>query len=320
MFLKEKMTMDKYIEKAFTSGDLANGGELQPEQASQFILGVIEKSVILPECRREPMTANKLQVDKLTYATDILQKPPAVGTAPTTTSKPTPSKITLSAEEAIMAIDIGYDALEDSIEGNAIFDTIMALTNKRVAFELDKLILNGNKAGSTGDFLEILDGVFKQITSNVVDASSATLSKTVLFNAMKAMPGKFMDVETDLRFYTSHLAKLDYVQSLAEIGVNEAFVRYLLEGKEPSFQGIPVRKVPAISTENIGGGSPAVYGSKGLLINPKNIIFGVHRDISYEMQRQPRKRIIEVTMTMKIDVKLEEETACVEIDNIKHST
>jgi len=86
------------------------------------------------------------------------------------------------------------------------------------------------------------------------------------------------------------------------------------------YNGIPVRKVPAIATEDIDAGTAVVNGSKAMLINPKNIVFGVHRDITYEMQRQPRKRIIEVTMTMKVDFELEEENATVKITNIKHST
>ena len=133
------------------------------------------------------------------------------------------------------------------------------------------------------------------------------------------MVGKYIDTEQDFRIYVSHLARLDYINALAGKGVNEAFVRYLIEAQEPAYMGIIVRKVPAIATENIGGGSPVVNGSKGLIINPKNIVFGVHRDITYELQKQPRKRIIEVTVTMRIDFKLEEEDATVKITNIKHS-
>lgn len=315
-----KMTIDQILEKAFTSGDLASGGLLNPEQSAKFVQGVIDNSVIIAECRREPMKATKKQIDKITYGSAILQKPPAVGTAPTTTSKPTTSKVELDAQETIVAIDLGYDALEDSIEGAGLFDTIMNLTAKRLAFDMDVLCLNGDTAGGTGDYLEILDGVFKQISSHTLDASSATLSDTVLFNAYKLMPGKYIDAEENFRIYVSHLARLDYINALAAKGVNEAFVRYLIEAQEPAYQGIIVRKVPAITTENIGGGSPAVYGSKGLIINPKNIVFGVHRDIMYEFQKQPRKRIIEVTITCRIDFKLEEEDATVKVTNIKHST
>lgn len=314
------MNIDKILEKAFTSGDLASGGLMNPEQAAKFVQGIFDKSVITAECRREPMKANKKQIDKITYTSDILQKPNAVGTDPSATSKPTTTKVTLDAQEAIVAIDIGYDALEDSIESQGLMDTILGITAGRLGYEIDVLALHGNSVGATGTFLDILDGIFKQVTTHVLDAGDATLSDTILANALKKLPGKYLDNEAGWRFYVSHLARLDYVTCLAGKGVNEAFVRYLIEAKEPAYNGIPVRKVGGIKTEDVGGGaSPVVYGSQALLVNPRNIVFGIHRDIAYEFQRQPRKRIVEVTITMRVDFKLEEEDAIVKITDIKHS-
>lgn len=322
MFLKtekNRLKMDEVINKAFTTGDLT-GGELNPEQASKFVEGAINESVITKECRREPMKADKVQIDKITYSgTTILQKPEAVGTAHTTVTEPTTSKVTLSAEEVIVALDMAYETLEDNIEGQGLLDTVIRMTDKEAGYELDKLMLNGDKSGGTADYLEILDGIFHQISTHTVDNNGVTLSDTVLFNMLKAFPQEYMRNEADLRFYVSHLARLDYIKSLGDKNVDSAFIRYVLENNKPAYLGIPIVKVPAIVTENLGTGSTAYTGSKALLINPKNIIMGVHRDITYEFQRQPRKRVIEVTMTMKLDVKLEEETAAVKGTEIKHS-
>ena len=120
-----------------------------------------------------------------------------------------------------------------------------------------------------------------------------------------------------MRFYVSHLARLDYIKALADKNVNDAFMRYLVEAKEPQYNGMPVRKVGAIKEEIMT--SPAT-GSQGLLINPNNIVWGVHRDISVDMERKPRKRVIEVTMTMKVDAKLEQEDACVKVIDILTNT
>lgn len=314
-----KMTIDQILEKAFTSGDLTNGGLLLPDQAAKFVQGIFDSAVITKECRREPMTSNKKQIDKITYGTKVLQKPVAVGTSHDTTTKPTTSKVELSAEEIIVALDLGYDALEDSIEGKGLFDTILSLTQAKMGPEMDELVMYGDKDGSTGTVLDQINGVFKKLSAHSYDASSATLSDTILFNALKQLPGKYLDNDGAYRFYVSHLARLDYVKALADKNVNDAFTRYLLEANEPAYQGIPVRKVGAIITETLSGGTPAVLGSKGMLINPKNIILGVHRDIQFEMLRQPRKRIVEVTITMKLDVAIEEEDAAVKLLKIKHS-
>lgn len=315
-----KLTIDQILEKAFTTGDLANGGLLKPDQAATFVRGIFDAAVISKECRREPMNANTKQIDKITYAGAVLQKPTAVGTTHTTTTKPTTSKVTLVAKEVLVAVDIGYDSLEDNIEKGNLFDTIMALTQAKMGPELDDLILYGDTEGATGGVRDQVDGLFKLVSTHSYDANQATLSDTILKGGYRQLPGKYADSEKDLRFYVSHLARLDYVGALAAKGVNEAFVRYLLEAQEPLYQGIPVRKVGAITTDNIATGSVAVYGSKGLLINPRNIILGIHRDFMFEMERKPRARIIEVTITMRLDVQLEEEDAVVKITKIKHST
>lgn len=314
------MTIDEIINKAFTTDDLANGGLLNPEQSAKFVKGVIDSAVVINECRKVPMKATKKQIDKITYTEKVLQKPPGVGTAPSTVSKPTTSKVTLDAKEVILAIDLGYDSLEDSIEGQGLFNTIMDLTAEEVALEMDDLLLNGDTTGGTADYLEILDGVFKQATSHVMDAEESLLTDVVLGKIYKSLPGKYTKKNNDtFRYYVSHLAKEDFIEVLAGKGVSEAFTRYLLEAQEPAYHGMPVRKVPAIATKDLDVGTPVTYGSDALLVDPRNIIWGVHRDITYEMERKPRKRIVEVTMTMRVDVKLEEADALVKATNIKHS-
>jgi len=311
------MTIDQILEKAFTSASLASGGLLNPEQSAKFVQGVFETSVIGVECRREPMKASKKQIDKITFAGNVMQKPSAVGTPHTATTDPTASKVMLDAKEILVACDLGYDALEDNIEGNQLFDTILAMTSKRVAFELDQLIIHGDANGATGTFLDILDGLIKQIVTNSLPLTGASgITDANLALALKKLPGQYLQNEADWRFYVSHIGRLDYVNTLAGKNVNDAFTRYLVEAKEPAYNGIAVRKVGAFKTYDTTGGG--VNGSDALLINPKNIVLGIHRDIMFEFERKPRARVIEVTMTMKADVKLEEETACVKITGAKY--
>ena len=309
------LTIDQIIEKAFNTADLAAGGLLNPEQAARFVQGIFENAVVTVESRREPMRANKKQIDKITYTGDILQIPSAVGTEHTTLTEPVTSKVVLDAKEVLVAMDIGFDSLEDSIEGGDLMNSILDLSARRVAFEMDRLILHGDTAGGTGSALDILDGLFKQVTTNVSDAAGAIITDVILAAALKKLPGEYLQNEGAWRYYVSHITRLDYIQFLAGKNVSEAFMQYLIGSKEPSYNGIVVRKVGGIKTETVTG---AVPGSKALLVNPANIVWGIHRDISIDMERKPRKRVVEVTMTMRVDVKLEREDAAVKITNIKH--
>ena len=313
------LTIDQVIEKAFTTADLANGGLLNPDQAARLVQGIFESAVIIPESRRVPMRANKRVIDKITFTSDILQKPVAVGTEHTNLTQPTTSKVTLDAAEALVAMDLGFDAIEDSIEQANLVDTIIDMASRRLGFEMDGLILFGDTAGGTGTVLDQIDGLLKQITTNVEDANLATITDQILNNALAKLPGEFLQNEGAMRYYVSHIVRLDYVNFLASKNVNDAFNRFLIENREPAFHGIPVRKVGAIKTQDVDPGAPVVNGSQAILTNPANIVWGVHRDITIDMERKPRKRVIEVTMTMRVDVKLEREEAAVKIIKIKHS-
>ena len=310
------ISIEQVIEKAFTTSDLASGGLLNPDQAARLLQGIFESAVVTVEARREPMKANKRVIDKITYTGDILQKPVAVGTEHTNITEPTTTKVTLDAQEAIVAMDIAYETIEDNIEGDNLMNTILQLSSSRLGYEIDKLLLHGNASGGTGSVLDIFDGIFVQATTNTSDAAGAVISDTILNAALKKLPGQYLQDESQYRFYVSHLVNLDYVSFLATKNVNDAFTRYLVEKAVPAFHGIPVKKVGAIQSETVTGTVP---GSKGILINPKNIVWGIHRDIQVEMVRMPRKRVVEVTMTMRMDVKLEREDAVVKITNIKHA-
>jgi len=317
--------IDQILEKAFTSGDLANGGLLNPEQAAKLVQGIFDSAVVSVEARREPMKASKRQIDKMTFTGDILQKPVAVGTEHTNTTSPTTTKVTLDAKEVIIALDLGYDALEDSIEGASLQDSIIQMCASKLGFELDQLILNGDAPGGGGTKLDVLDGLFKQITTNTYDAiGQAVLNEVTLSAAYKKLPSQYSDLIDGYRFYVSHLARINYIDVLGAKAVNDAFSMYLVGGKEPQYMGIPVRKVGAIPTYVVTAANPPtipvdILGSKALLIHPKNIVLGIHRDISWEFERKPRHRVVQITMTMKLDVKLEREDACVKITNIKHA-
>jgi len=307
--------IDQILEKAFTTGDLASGGLLEPEQAAKLVQGIFDSSVITVEARREPMKALKKQIDKITFTGDVLQIPTAVGTEHTTLTEPTTTKVVLDAKEAIIAIDLGYDALEDNIEGENLQDTIIELASKALGYEFDRLILNGDSGGATGTYLDILDGILLQSTTNVHDAAGAVLDDTQLLAALRLLPSRYFNDPAQWRYWVHHKAKLDYVNFLGSKNVNDAFSKYLIEAKEPAYQGIPVRKVGGTDEVTVTG---AVPGSNAILTRPENIVLGIHRDIMWEFERKPRHRVVQMTMTMRIDVQLEREDAVVKITNIKH--
>ncbi len=305
------LTIDEIIEKAFTSGDLASGGLLNPEQAAAFIRKLIDATVALREGRRIPMAAPKRLVEKIGFGSRIMQAA-TEGTAPATTHKPSTSKVELSVVEALAAVDITYSSLEDNIERQNLQQTILDLIAERAALDLEELALHGDTA-DPDSYLALLNGWFKQATSHVVDAANAPVSQDLFIDALKALPAKYMRNAAEWRFYVHRNVELDYRSLLAERATG-AGDRYLLENAPVFVGGVPVVFVPAIKSR--ASGTDTV--SDALLVHPQNLIAGFHREISTELERKPRARVIESTTTVRVDFKYEEEDAVVKITNIKH--
>lgn len=291
------------IEKAdiAVSDLVSGGGYLNPIQANVFIRMLIDQPTIINEIRTVPMNAPKMEINKIGFTSRIMRAAPASGTALAAASraKPTTDKVTLTTKEVIAEIHIPYDVLEDNIERGNLEDTIMSLLTERAALDLEELIITGDTA-SSDTYLAVLSGILKQATSNIVDYTSApaAISKIIFKDGLKAMPNKYLRNRAAMNFYVSPDTETEYADSLANR--QTPFGDQKITGWTPNYAyGVQVK--PAALMPN----------DKYIFTYPKNIIFGVQRQIMIETDRDIRSRVLIVVLTMRIDLVYEEEEAVV---------
>jgi len=319
------MRNDELIRKAdLVISDLTgNGGYLNPEQSNAFIRKLLVAPTLLAQTRRVTMSAPTRKINKITFASRILNAGTG-GTGPITTalpssarSKPTTEQISLQTHEVIAEIRLPYDVIEDNIEGGNVGtfneggnppmaggfrDTIVTLIAERVAIDLEELAINGDTA-SGDSYLALTNGYLKLITSNVVDAGGQAISRTVLKNAMKTLPSQYRRNRAALGHFVSTEQEIEYRDTLAnrETSLGDG----LLQSTAPVFAaGAPVVGVPLMP------------GSSGILTNPLNLIFGVQRDIMMETDKIITDRVYVIVVTARIAIQIEEEQAAVEITNL----
>lgn len=285
---------------------VSNGGYLNPIQSNTFIRMLIEQPTLLADIRTVPMNAPTMEINKIGFANRILQKAPASGTALAAAkrSAPTTDKVELSTKEVIAEVHIPYDVLEDNIERGSLEDTIMTLISERAALDIEEWALLGDTQ-SGDEFLAMLDGILKQIdgvtSGHVVDYNSTRpgIAKEIFKAGMKAMPNKYMRNRAALRFYCSPACEIEWQDNLANrltvLGDNKVQTWNV---PQPAY-GIPVVSVALMPDEDY------------ILTYPKNIIFGVQRQIMIETDRDIRARVLIVVLTMRVDVKFEEVDAAV---------
>lgn len=300
----------------------SNGGYLNPEQSNAFIRKLLAAPTILAQTRRVTMSAPMRKINKISFATRILNAGSGgtggypVALLPSQRAKPTTEQIQLVTHEVIAEVHLPYDVIEDNIEGGNIGtyaeggsppmsggfrDTIVTLIAERVAIDLEEQALQGD-TNSADSYLAQTDGYLKLIQSNIVDTGGQPISRTALKNGMKTLPSQYRRNRAALGHFVSTEQEIEYRDTLAnrETSLGDG----LLQSTAPVFgSGSPVIGVPLMP------------GSTGFITNPLNLIFGVQRDIMMETDKIIQQRVYVIVVTARVAVQIEEELAAVKYIN-----
>lgn len=282
-----------YLAKSATSTSV--GGQLNQEQYKKFIDTVKDQSEFLKKIQTiTGINASSYQLNSLSFASRIISKA-TEGAFSGTAVNPTISPRTLNPVEVILPIDITFQFLEENIEGNNAESVILNAAGKAFVNDTLDLAMNGDTAG-TG-FVVILDGILKKAgadaATNKVSLTSGSLTdvKAEFKKLLAALPAKYKTNVSDLVFVVSNELEELYRDQLAER--NTALGdQYISTGRRAQYKGIDVFPLPYMPTG----------ASKKIILTPyQNIAVGYGRDLRIGRQIQERKRLIEYTMTAKLD-------------------
>jgi hypothetical protein len=311
-----------------------NGGLLNPEQSARFLDYMFDATVIGKVARTVRMKADTTEIDRMSVG-EKLMKLASEGENTGTNSAVTFSKISLTTKKLRLDWELSTEALEDNIEGADLEDHIARLMATQAGNDIEDLLLNGNAAG-TDPLYMAFDGVVKKAKSkgHVVDAAGAAISREVFNKALKALPRKYKQRRTDLRFLAGSNLIQDYLYSTSQLGnygsANpQDIASGIIRGEvspvsgpagyvAPYAFGIPIVEVPLLPETQTGSYSGA-SGSHGdvHLTFPNNVVIGIKRDVTVYRFFWPRKDSIEYTMYTRVGVQIEQADAWVVVKNVK---
>lgn len=290
---------------------LSDGGLLNPEQAQKFIRVLIKRAVIMPMATVEPMKSPKKEINKLNFAGRVLRAgQPGVALGVADRAKPDLGpKVELDAKLFKAEVRLNNETLEDSIEMGNLKNTVMQELAKAVSRDMEEVSLEGDVL-SADPFLAQLDGIIKQATSNLVNGGTTSLNKGTLRDMLKAMPSEFLVNKANMVYLTSVDAEIDYRDSIANRatpGGDNALGAFATTAADVAYTGIPVKPVP-LMPEDLG---PGTNETVVLFTDPKNINYGIHREIRMETDKDISSGEIIIVVTMRFDVKYAHELAVV---------
>lgn len=282
--------MDKkkeQLKKAFDSTSLAGKYvTLNEEQATAFVDGLKDESVLLKNCRIVTPKVSKTTIAKL-YPKGRFLQPGVAGEAlgsdkrgeVMTESVEIDCKIT---KAVVRVLD---EELANNIEGQGFEDTLIKLVQKKLANEIEELALYARKrsTGTPTTVLEQFNGwmwSFLQ-AGNLVNAADTwsftdrTVAKEKFKSALKALPTRF---RTKAQFLIGSNALLDYqslYDTVADMNVRNELMSTILKKRvlEAPLMGdetpVPEATVFNIASHTAGTKTIGVTSETGLVSGDK---------------------------------------------------
>jgi hypothetical protein len=314
-------------------GSEGDGGLLNPEQSARFLDYMFDATVIGKVARTVRMKSDTTEIDRIGVG-EKLMKLATEADDTGSNAAVTFSKISLTTKKLRLDWELSTESLEDNIEGPDLEDHIARMMATQAGNDIEDVILNGNTSLSSDALYKAFDGVVKKSKANgrVVDAGGATVSRAVFNSALKALPRKYKQRRTDLRFLAGSNLIQDFLYANS-IGTNQTIPQDIassiirgdvqpLSGPAgyvaPYAFGIPIVEVPLLPETQTGDYSGAA-GSHGdiHLTFPNNVVIGVKRDVTVYRFFWPKKDAIEYTMYTRVGVQIEQADAWVVVKNVK---
>lgn len=320
------------LEKVVTTTTVGagGGGLLNAEQANQFIDYMWDATVLAPQVRTVRMRAIEQDIDKVAVGQRVMRGA-TEATDTGVNAGAAFTKVTITTKKLRLDWELSSESLEDNIEGDDLEDHIARLMATQAGNDLEDVAINGDTA-SADLLLKVFDGWHKRMLAgaHVVDHGGAALNRVAFNKALKAMPRKFMQRRNQLKFFTGSNLIQDYLYSLTDLSSTPEEIAASMIRTGPvrtegnagftttyAF-GVPVQEVPLFLEDKAGDYSGATGDHGDLWLTfPKNLIWGVKREVEVYREFKPKKDAIEYTVYVRAGVQLEETDAAVVVKNCK---
>ena len=317
-----------------TASEDGNGGLLNPEQSARFLDYMFDATVIGKVARTVRMKADTTEIDRMSIGEKLVKLASEGDNTNSGNAAVTFSKISLTTKKLRLDWELSTESLEDNIEGADLEDHIARMMATQAGNDIEDVVLNGDTDLSSDQLYKAFDGVVKKAKDNghVVDAAGAGVSRAVFNSALKALPRKYKQRRTDLRFLSGSNLIQDYLYSTSQNIQNvnpQDIASGIIRGDVPVLGGpagyvapyafgIPIVEVPLLPETQAGdySGHAGSHGDIHLTF-PNNVVIGIKRDVTVYRFFWPKKDSIEYTMYTRVGVQIEQADAWVVVKNVK---
>jgi HK97 family phage major capsid protein len=283
--------------KAMTTTDLGKS-KLTETQQKAFVRTISQSTKMLDGARRIDMKSHTHNIDRIGFATRIMQAANE-GQAPSrTTDKPTAATNVLESVAAKAIVGITDDTLQDNIEGERFPETLRTLIAQRCGVDLEELYVNGNKA-SLDTYLKLTNGWLVKCANSVTAAGGAFAATKVeeMFEAMiDGVDKKYLRDRSLWTINANYDVENAYRDVLRARGTGMGDAAQTTAGGL-AYKGFKVQDIGNMPT------------GTAILVPPANLVYGIYKDIYIEPARHAEEGYTNFIASMRVDCHFEDENA-----------
>lgn len=327
--------LQKVITTTSLGGGVEGGGLLKPEKADRFIDYVWSAAVLGSQVRTVRMKSDTVELDKigvgkrlLRVATEAVDDGVNAGIGF--------SRISLTTVKMRLDWELTSESLEDGLEGDALEDHVARIMATQVGTDLEDLAINGDTTRTGDPLLKALDGWSRraETTGHVINHGGAAVDPGVFNRAIKRMPREYRQRRGEIRFFAGGNIIQDYLFSQGQVSPlwvrpESSAASTFVNGGAPDgpagfnagiVLGVPLIEVPLMSETQAGtySGATGDHGDVWLTF-PRNLVWGVKRDVVVFREFKPKKDTIEYTLYVRVGAQVENADAFVVVRDVKIS-
>lgn len=294
--------------KAINTDDLGDS-KLPQEKRDKFVQVLSEGTRVLDNARQVDMNSDQYDIDRITFADGILKKASeGQGVNDSDKSKPDFATNKLKAKEGIAVVELTYSTLEDNIEKENFEDSLLELIADRAGTDLEISFITGKEDDDSNSIDALTDGWLEKAEYEVNGLENEDFDQgevTDMFDAMiDKIDEKYLRDEDEWVFYVSRDVQKAYRNHLKNRGTQLGDAA-TTEGNSLKYEGIDVVRVP---------GMPSGHA---VISHEENFVYGVHRDVTIESDKDIEKRKVKFVLSLRMDCHFEDENAAVVGKNFK---
>lgn len=264
----------KSYKAVLTYSGSAGKGTLPPESFREFVRAMTSDCPILNIVRQIQSDSKIFALDSLQFSSKILFPRVHSGT-PATPSAPTPSRNNLEMASWYADVAIEDTYMLYNIEQERFAESLQAYIAAKCGEDLEDYLINSDKSGSAP--YNNCDGWLKQTETEVtVPVSGLNYPENWLEALLLAVPSQYLSRRDRWFFATSFDIENSYRNLLRTRGT--ALGDEVQIGNKPiAYKGIQIIVSPAMPQNVIA------------LWHMDNLVYGVKREITIEIERQATK-------------------------------